>query len=152
MRNTYRNCAGLVVLCLLFSSTDAAESDVQLIERTYKAWVEATNEKDITKWSSFLAKAPYFSPSDSLPLTSREAILAYYERSFSDPGFSLDCEQRDVHVSESADMAWSRGVCKATFTMPDGSLGRGSSQWLKVWTKYSDGSWKCRINYWKSEN
>lgn len=152
MRNTCQYCAGLVALFLAISAADAADSDVQAIERTYKAWLEVTNEKDITKWSSFLAEDPYFSPSDAPPLTSREAVLAYYEKSFSDPEFALDCEQLEVHVSISGDMAWSRGVCEATFTKPDGTTGRGSSRWLKVWEKYPGESWMCRINSWKSRN
>jgi ketosteroid isomerase-like protein len=151
MRNLRQFVAGLVALFLAVSAADAADSDVQAIEETYEAWVEATNEKDITKWSSFLAKDPYFSPADAPPLINTEAILDYYRKSFSDPEFSLDCEQLEVHVSQSGDMAWSRGVCKATFTGPDGKRAIGSSRWLKVWTKYSDGSWKGRINSWKFE-
>ena len=144
--------AALIAVVLTGSAANATESDALAIGRTYVAWVEATNDKDIDRWSSFLAEAPYFFPADSPPLTSTEAILAYYAKSFADPYFSLDCEQLDVHVSLSGDMAWSRGACKATFSLPDGSKGRGSSQWLKVWTKYPDGSWRCRINSWKSED
>lgn len=152
MRNLGIYSAGLVALLIAIPAAYAGDSDVQAIETTYTAWVEAANEKDIEKWSSFLAEDPYFSPADAPPLTSREAVLAYYERSFSDPEFSLNCEQLEVHVSNSGDMAWSRGVCEATFTRPDGVKGYGSSQWIKVWTKYPDGSWKGRINSWKSES
>ena len=151
MRNLCHYCAGLVALFCAVSAADAADSDVQSIEKTYRAWVEATNEKDITKWSSFLAKDPYFSPADAPPLTSREAVLAYYKKSFSDPEFFLDCEQLEVQVSDSGDMAWSRGVCQTSFTMPDGSKGSGFSRWIKVWTKHPDGAWKGRINSWKFE-
>ena len=151
MRNLRQFVAGLVALFLAVSAVDAADSDVQAIEKTYEAWVEATNEKDIIKWSSFLASDPYFSPADAPPLTSREAILEYYKKLFSDPVFSLDCEQLEVHVAQSGDMAWSRGVCKATFSGADGKKAIGSSRWLKIWTKYSDGSWKGRINSWKFE-
>lgn len=152
MWNHRQYFAGLVVLFLAVSTVDAEESDVQAVERTYKAWVEASNEKDITKWSTFLAENPYFSPADAPPLIGREAILDYYQTSFSDPEFSLDCEQLEVHVSRSGDMAWSRGVCKGTFTGPDGKKASGSSRWFKVWTKYPDGSWKGRINSWKYKN
>ena len=152
MRKFLHNFAGLSAVLLMVAAAGAADSDEHAIEETYKAWVEATNERDIAKWSTFLAEDPYFSPADSPPLTSRKAVLAYYEKSFSDPQFSLDCEQVEIHVSASGNMAWSRGVCEATFTMPDGSKGHGSSRWLKVWTKYSDGSWKGRVNSWKSEH
>ena len=150
MRNLCHSFAGLVAFFLVVSAADAADSDAQAIEKTYKAWVEATNEKDITKWSSFLAKDPYFSPADAAPLASRETILNYYKKSFSDPEFSLDCKQLEVHVSQSGDMAWSRGACKVTFTGPDGNKADGSSRWFKIWTKHPNGSWKGRINSWKS--
>lgn len=152
MRNIPSYCAGLIALFIAVPVANAGDADVQAIETTYRAWVEATNEKNIETWSSFLANSPYFSPADSPPLTSREAVLAYYEKSFSDPWFSLDCEQLEVQVAKSGDMAWSRGKCEATYTTPDGSEGRGSSQWIKVWTKYPDGSWKCRINSWKADS
>ena len=151
MRKFCTSCLALVALALVVPATSASDSDLQAIERTYSAWVVATNDKDIIRWSSFLAQDPYFSPADSPPLTNREAILAYYEKAFADPNFSLDCEQLEVHVAEAGDMAWSRGACKATFTLPDGSKGHGSSQWFKVWMKRPDRSWKCRINSWKTD-
>lgn len=152
MRSHGHSYAALLALILSISAANAAESDAQAIEKTYTSWVQTTNDKDLLRWSSFLADDPYFSPADSPPLTSRQAVLDYYEKSFADPKFSLNCTQIEVHVSESGDMAWSRGACKATFSLPDGSTGRGSSQWLKVWTRYPDGSWKCRINSWKPES
>ena len=149
MRIFCTSCLALIAHALAVPAAGASDSDVQAIERTYAAWVVATNDKDIIRWSSFLAQDPYFSPADSPPLPNREAVLAYYEKSFADPYFSLDCAQLEVQVSKSGDMAWSRGACKGTFTLPDGTKGSGSSQWLKVWTRDPDGSWKCRINSWK---
>ncbi len=128
MRNTWQFGAGLVAALLAASAACATDSDVRAIEKTYAAWLAATNDKDITRWSSFLAKDPYFSPADSSPLTGRAAVVAYYTKSFSDPAFSLDCEQLDVQVSKSKDMAWSRGVCAGTFTLPDGNKGQGFSR------------------------
>ena len=150
MRIFCTSCLALVAIALAVPATSASDSDVEAIEKTYASWVRVTNDKDIIRWSSFLAQDPYFFPADSRPLINREAVLAYYEKSFADPYFSLDCEQLEVHVSQAGDMAWSRGACNATFTLPDGSKGHGSSQWLKVWMKHSDGSWKCRINSWRS--
>ena len=145
----------VTAICLAFlfaniSDALAAETDEQSIHETYKAWVEATNEKDIEKWSTFLAASPYFHPADSSPLESTDKIISYYARSFADPGFSLDCEQEHVDVSASGEMAWSRGKCKATFTGPDDNEASGTSRWLKVWIRQSDGSWRCRVNTWRN--
>ena len=131
------------------STSLAANSEQQSIHETYNAWVAATNEKDIEKWSAFLATSPYFFPADSPPLTSTDEVIGYYERSFLDPWFSLDCNQEHVEVSELGEMAWARGKCNATFSGPDGKKANGTSRWFKVWIKHSDGSWRCRVNSWK---
>ena len=153
MRTLSINLAGicLVILVVTGSIAMASVSEEQAIHDTYNAWVEASNEKDIEKWATFLAENPYFSPSNAPPLTNTEAVIDYYENSFSDPYFSLDCEQQVVEISESDDMAWSRGVCDFTFTGPDGQVARGTSRWFKVWLKQSDGSWRGKVNTWKNE-
>ena len=140
-----------LLLCLS-SLALAADDDGAKIEDTYDAWVRVTNAKDIEKWSTYLATNAYFVPPDAPSLDTEEAILDYYSKSFSDPGFSLECRQLDVEIADSAEMAWSRGTCEATFTTSEGNLGRGKSRWFKVWIKQSDGSWKCRINTWNIEN
>jgi ketosteroid isomerase-like protein len=135
-----------------FSVAGAADEDGLRIEETYNAWVRTVNAKDIEKWSSFLARNAYFTPPDSPSLTTEAAILNHYRELFSDPEFSLDCKQLEVEVADSAEMAWARGTCSATFTDSDGNVGHGKSRWFKVWVKQSDGSWKCRINTWNNEN
>jgi ketosteroid isomerase-like protein len=129
-----------------------ADNEEAAIHDTYNAWVAVTNEKDIARWSAFLADESFFAPADVPPLTSRESILDYYRKSFADPAFALDCEQQEVEVSGSKDMAWSRGTCKVSFTGPDGEKASGASRWFKVWVRRPDGSWKCRVNSWKVEN
>ncbi|MBT8401697.1 MAG: DUF4440 domain-containing protein [Rhodothermia bacterium] len=140
-------CLATAVIC--GSISNAADTEEQSIDETYTAWVEAANDKNIAKWSTFLADDPYFSPPDSPPLTSTKAVIDYYTRSFSDRWFSLDCAQEQVELSESGEMAWARGTCTATFTGPDGKKTSGTSRWFKVWIKQSDGSWRGRVNTWK---
>lgn len=129
----------------------AADSDEANIEKTYYAWVRATNDRDIVRWSTFLAPGAFFAPPGIMPLDSEEAILNFYRDSFADPEFSLDCELLAVDVAESRDMAWARGTCRATFTDSYGQRAKGTSRWFKIWLKQTDGSWKCRINTWNYE-
>ena len=130
-------CLIVALLCLMVGTSAATESDEQAILDTYRAWVDATNEKDIQIWSGFLAAQPYFLPADSPPLSNAEEIIDYYTKTFSDPAFALDCRQEHVDVSDSGNMAWSRGTCNATFTGPDGQKAYGKSRWFKVWIKRS---------------
>ena len=151
MRDLHINIAVLflVIAVAAGSISSAADSEELLIHQTYIAWVEATNDKDIQRWSTFLADDPYFASADSPPLTGSDEVISYYEQSFADPWFALDCEQEHVDVSKSGQMAWSRGKCKGTFSGADGERASGTSRWLKVWVKQSNGSWRCRVNSWR---
>ena len=126
------------------ASTDA-------IHDTYIEWAASTSAKDIDKWSTFVAPGAVFLPPDSPALEVNESIVAYYTELFRDPNFSLNCSQSHVEVADSGDMAWSRGTCDATFSLPDGTVGRGSSKWAKVWVRSEDEKWRCRLNTWNSD-
>ena len=139
----------LVTSVICGSVSNAADHEERAIHETYKAWVQAANDKDIAKWSTFLADDPYFDPADSPPLTSTKEVIDYYKESFSDRWFSLKCLQEQVELSESGEMAWARGTCNATFAGPDGQKATGTSRWFKVWMRQSDGSWRGRVNTWK---
>jgi ketosteroid isomerase-like protein len=129
----------------------ASVSDEFLIDEAYEAWEQTTHDKDIDAWSTFIDSEALFMPPGVQPLDTEEAILDYYRAAFADPHFSLDCEQQSVEVSASGELAWSRGICHATFTDSDDQKGQGTSRWFKTWRKQSDGSWKCRVNTWNYE-
>lgn len=139
-------------LLLSQASVAASESDTSGIKKTYNAWLQATNAKDIEKWSSFLAPAALFLPPGVPPLETEDAILDYYRDLFADLNFDLDCELLAVDVARAGDMAWARGVCRATFTDSEGHKANGKSRWFKIWLKQPDGSWKCRLNTWNYED
>ena len=126
----------------------AGNTDESIIERTYNDWVKTTNAKDLERWSSFLAPNAIFVPPGISSLETRGAILDYYRKAFADPNFALDCRQLSVDIARSREMAWARGICRATFTDPEGRKSHGTSRWFKVWMKQPDGSWKCGLNTW----
>ena len=137
-------------LSITADADDESTDHSAVIDASYEKWVEITNARDIDRWSAFLAPAAAFFPAEGPALTSNEAITNYYARLFADPNFALDCAQSFVQVSESNDVAWSRGTCNATFSLPDGEIGYGSSEWAKVWIRSDSGEWKCWLNTWNS--
>lgn len=128
-----------------------ANDDAEAIRDTYLEWVASTNARDIDRWATFVAPGAVFLPPGTAPLESKESITAFYAELFDDPNFSLACSQRHVEIADSGELAWSRGICAATFSLPDGTVGQGSSKWVKVWVLSEDGQWKCRLNTWNSD-
>ncbi|MDX1478279.1 MAG: DUF4440 domain-containing protein [Saprospiraceae bacterium] len=120
------------------------------IKEGYDAWVKTTSQKDIDKWSEFLAADAVFLPPESQPLQSITEIRNYYLELFQDPNFEIACEQVYVQVSESEDLAWSRGYCEAKLTGADEKVETVSSKWVKVWERQPDSTWKCRLNTWNA--
>ena len=137
----------IVLFCIACGARTADREEI-LIEATYERWVQITNARDIELWSEFLAPAAVVVPPGSPVLATEETIRSYYEASFADPNFSLDCAQRSVEIAESGDLAWARGTCDFTATGSDGSKVSGTSRWFKIWLKQPDGSWKCKLNTW----
>jgi len=142
----------IAVTCLIgpfvASAGEHSTSPSDAILNAYIGWVETTNAKDVVQWSTFLAPGAVFFPPGVPALVSREAIVDYYIELFEDPHFTLDCTQTFVEVADSNDLAWSRGTCNATFSLPDGNIGRGSSKWAKIWVRSENGKWKCQLNTW----
>ena len=138
------------IICAFACSRDSQNipNDIDIIKKSYDEWLNATNAKDIDKWSIFLDADAVFLPPDSQPLESIDDIKDYYINLFKDPSSKLECDQVFVEVAKSRDIAWSRGVCKATFSTVDGNIGTGASKWTKVWIRQADGTWKCKLNTW----
>lgn len=126
-------------------------ADKAAIEKAYPAWVDSLNDKDIETWASFLAPNAQFQPPNVPALTTHEEIINFYKALFEDPRFALDCEQQQVEVAASGEMAWSRGICEGVLTGQDGEEERLKTKWLKVWQKQPDGEWKNLVNMWNSD-
>ncbi len=129
-------------------SATAQTADEQAIAQTYNEWVAVTNDKDIDRWVAFLAPDALFLPPDSKALNTHDDIRQYYLTLFADPHWNIACQQLDVEIAKSGDMAWATGTCEATFTGADGDKARGASKWAKVWLKQPGGDWRCRMNTW----
>ena len=126
-------------------------ADKATIEKLYPAWVYAVNAKDIEAWASFLAADARFQPPNGPALTTHEEIVNLYKGFFEDPRFTLDCQQQQVEVADSGEMAWSRGICEGVLTGQDGEENRLKTKWLKVWQKQPNGEWKNLENIWNSD-
>ena len=144
----------LGITVLLFVATGRAfaqqEGHHEAIDKAYREWVEATNAKDLNRWASFLAPNPLFLPPNHPALHGELEIREFYARMLADSLFSLNCRQEQIEVATAKDMAWSTGICEATFTGPDGDPARRSSKWAKVWRRLPGGNWKCALNSWSA--
>ena len=141
----------MLTLCAVVPATGAVGSEFineALIDKAYNAWEQTVADRDINAWSKYLAPQAVFMPPDAPVLETRESVLDYYGKAFADPNFSLRCEQWSVDVADSGELAWSTGICHATFSDESGKKSSVRSRWFKIWEKRADEPWKCRMNTW----
>jgi ketosteroid isomerase-like protein len=138
----------LVAIVAVLGVSAEAISDKALIDESYYAWEKTVADRDIDAWSTYLAPQAVFMPPDAQVLEKQVEIIDYYRKAFADSNFSLNCEQWSVDVAESGELAWSTGICHATFSDENGDKASGSSRWFKIWEKRADGAWRCRMNTW----
>lgn len=142
----------LALLCLNVGSPTQASDERALLDQTYMLWGETTKQHDIDAWMTYLAPEVLFLPPDHGALDHPLAVKNYYMNLFSDPNFALNCQQLNVKLSKSKNMAWTNGYCNASYSDTKGEAVTGKSNWSKVWLKQPDGSWKCRFNTWHYVN
>jgi hypothetical protein len=58
------------------------------------------------------------------------------------PDFQMDWDPQEAFVSKSGDMGWTWGRATRKVKDKDGKLVERNSQYLSIWEKQPDGSWK----------
>lgn len=108
-----------------------------------KAWANAAASGDIKQISQYWTdNAINYFPGQA-PAFGKKAILEIVKRNRSMPGFSLNWEPKDAIVSESGDLGYTHGSYKLSFNNPEGNVITRSGNYVCIWKKQTDGSWKC---------
>ncbi len=140
----------LVVLLVLVAGGCAPQVDVEAekaaIQRTYEEWKEAVEAKDIDRWASFWTEDAIWLVPNGPTLTGKEALRDFYAQWFADADFVLSSQQTEVKVAGTGEWAFARGTAEVTLQDPEGKRVTTYRQWVKLWEKHPDGSWKCSLN------
>ena len=141
--------AGVVLLSLLAGCSGSGAVDVgaerQAILEADQAWAAAAAAGDVQKLSGFWADdAINFFP-DRPVAVGKEGIAELVKKNRSVPGFALSWTPREAVVSESGDIGYSYGTFDLAFETPAGEKGTKTGNYVCIWKKQPDGSWKCAV-------
>lgn len=125
---------------------DTRAADEAALRSRIKDWAAAAQAKDAAKFVSFytedgvvmLANAPDMS---GLPVL-REGIAGMMQ----DPHFALAFEPKNVIVARSGELAYETGPYTMTMTGPDKKPVTEKGQYVAVWRKQADGTWKVAVD------
>ena len=119
------------------------ETERQALLNADSAWAVAAASGNVEKIKTFWTEdAINYFPGQE-PAFGKEEILNIVKKNRSTPGFSLNWKARDAVVSESGSMGYTHGSYKLTFSDPEGNNYAKSGNYVCIWKKQEDGSWKC---------
>lgn len=79
------------------------------------------------------------------PAVGREAIGKLVRTKRALPGFSVRWKAADASVAQSGELGYTHGSFTLSLTSPDGKKIQRRGNYVCVWRKQEDGSWKCEL-------
>jgi uncharacterized protein (TIGR02246 family) len=122
---------------------DAREAEA--VRSADAAWAQATLSKNVERMLSFYDENAVFLGIPGKLVSGRQALRELRTDFFSRPGYELTWKCAKVEVAKSGDLAYSTGDWKQVYTQ-DGKERRSSGNYLAVWKKQGDGSWKVLLD------
>jgi len=124
---------------------DTRAADEAAIRAASGAWMQAAGEKDADKTMSFVAadaQALYAGK----PLVGADAIRQAWADNFEDPNYAVTWETTMVKVARSGDLAYELGTYEETTSDARKRPQTSKGQYVAIWEKQADGTWKATVD------
>ena len=143
---------GSVWLALVASTGVAAcepkidlEAERAALLHTDESWAAAAEAGDLERVFSVWTEDAVIFPPVGEAVRGAEAIRAFVSAARAQEGFSLTWRPTGAEVSSAADVGYTYGSWRRTAPGPDGASATTVGDYLSIWRKQADGSWKCSI-------
>lgn len=111
----------------------------------------AAGAKNLDKVVSYYADdAAVFAP-NAAAATTKEAIRSAWKDVLAPAGASSGWKATRVEVAKSGDLAYTSGTYDGTMIGADGKPAKDSGNYLTVWKKQADGTWKILVDTWATD-
>ena len=121
---------------------DTRAADAAAIQQADADWAKAAEAKDLDKMvAPYLDDAVIF-PSSGLAVVGKDNIRKFFSRIAEGPNMRFAFSNVTVDVARSGDLAEDRGSMQVTVTDKKGKTTTQTGQYVLVYKKQADGSWK----------
>jgi uncharacterized protein (TIGR02246 family) len=125
---------------------DTRATDEATIRTADADWAKAALAKDLDTCMSYYADDAVFISSGVPAAVGKDNIRKNIQGLLSVPGMELNITVASVDVARSGDLAMDRGTVQATVTDKKGKSSTSTSEYVLVWKKMADGSWKIEAD------
>jgi uncharacterized protein (TIGR02246 family) len=124
---------------------DTRAADEATIRAADAEWVKAAAAKDLEKCMSYYADDAVFLSSGAPAAVGKDNIRKNIQGLLAAP-VQMNVSVASVDVARSGDLAMDRGTVEATVTDKKGKSSTSTSEYVLVWKKMADGSWKIEAD------
>lgn len=125
---------------------DTRAADEATIRGHIRDWAAAAKAKDLDKFVSFYAPDGVLMVEGTPDARGTAALREGAAALFNDPNFALSFEPDSVVVARSGDMAYETGHYTLSVTGPVKKPLTVPGQYVVVWMKQADGTWKVAVD------
>jgi uncharacterized protein (TIGR02246 family) len=121
---------------------DTRAADEATIRAADADWGKAAEAKDLEKCMSYYTEDAVFLASGVPATVGKDNIQKVIQGLLAAPGLKFTINIASVTVARSGDLAMDQGTVEETTTDKKGRSVTNTSQYVLVWKKMTDGSWK----------
>jgi uncharacterized protein (TIGR02246 family) len=125
---------------------DTRVADEATIRAADADWAKAALAKDLEKCMSYYADDAVFISSGVPAAVGKDNIRKNIQGLLAVPGMQMNIAIASVFVARSGDLAMDQGTVQATVTDKKGKSSTSTSEYVLVWKKMADGSWKIEAD------
>ncbi len=121
---------------------DTRAADEATIRAADADWAKAADAKDLDKCMSYYLDDAVLLGPGAPAQVGKENIRKFIQGMISAPGMQIAFPSATVTVARSGDLAEDRGTYQVSVTDKKGKATTQTGQYVLVWKKQADGSWK----------
>jgi ketosteroid isomerase-like protein len=118
----------------------ASDPRAELLEAD-RAFDRDTAARGLDGWMSWFAEDAQINARTGV-IKGKAALREHYSKSIGQPGFSLRWQPLYAEASKDGTLGYTFGKGESVTTKPDGTTEKRPANYLTVWRKQKDGSWK----------
>jgi ketosteroid isomerase-like protein len=130
---------------------DTQTADEKKIRELEAAFSAAAGTKDIDKVLSYYGEYAVMFVPNAPSATTKVTIRNAWKEMLTPPGASTSWKATKVEVAKSGDLAYTSGPYQDTRNDANGKPIKDFGNYLTVWKKQADGTWKVVADIWNSE-
>ena len=148
MKNSIYVCFAFAFIFIYSCKTEPKvnlDDEVKALLQTDKSWSDVCASKDVDRYLDFYADDAVALLAEGTIMSNKDELRKNVMDAFSLPNYTGGWQAQKASISKSGDLGYIYGTYDFQWTSETGELTKIHGNYLCVWQKQVDGSWKAIV-------